>query len=161
MCSITASIDTAVRDQLATRLAEPLPVSSRTGCICSLCLRSQLTPRSYLMCVCVPFPSLCAGITVPDTSLTSLDAASFERLLDSSMRSWTELKRRGIWLQVPIEKADFIAPAAKHGEEANSKHAHGGGLERCNARCSPSTPLAVLCQSAVQVLSSITHSLGM
>lgn len=141
---------------MATRSAAPLPVFARR-------LRSARfrCDRHSLRAHVPPFaPSLFVGITVPDTSLTSLDAESFERLLDSSMRSWTELKRRGIWLQVPIEKADFIAPAAKHGEDANSEHAHGGGLERCDARCSLSTPLAVLCESAVQVLSFITRSLG-
>jgi ADP-ribose pyrophosphatase YjhB (NUDIX family) len=47
-------------------------------------------------------------------SLPSNDA-QFEEMLTYSMGYWKEIKRRGIWLKLPIERASFVPIAAKQG----------------------------------------------
>jgi len=60
------------------------------------------------------------GVTIPDSSLQSItDVDAFSEILTRSLEEWTKQKRRGIWMQVPVEKSAFIAPAAAMGFECH------------------------------------------
>jgi len=68
-----------------------------------------------------------SGVTVPDSSLAHLDGndvSAFASLLTSSLARWAELKRRGLWIQIPVHQSAFIAAAAKEGFECH--HAQPG-----------------------------------
>lgn len=61
-----------------------------------------------------------SGVTVPDTTLEAFqpdEADKFAALLQSSMDVWTQLKRRGLWIQVPLARSGFIAACAAEGFE--------------------------------------------
>ena len=54
------------------------------------------------------------GVTVKRHHLEEIpDSLTFQERLESSLKTWKEEGRRGIWLQIPTEKADMIPVATK------------------------------------------------
>ena len=54
------------------------------------------------------------GVTVKRHHLEEIpDSLTFQEKLESSLKTWKEEERRGIWLQIPTEKADMIPVATK------------------------------------------------
>ena len=54
------------------------------------------------------------GVTVKRHHLEEIpDSLTFQKRLESSLKTWKEEGRRGIWLQIPTEKADMIPVATK------------------------------------------------
>jgi 8-oxo-dGTP pyrophosphatase MutT (NUDIX family) len=57
-----------------------------------------------------------SGVTIPDSTLLTIpDIQTFELLLQSSLAEWIRSHRRGIWMQVPVEKSAFIQSAVREG----------------------------------------------
>jgi 8-oxo-dGTP pyrophosphatase MutT (NUDIX family) len=57
-----------------------------------------------------------SGVTIPDSTLLTIpDIQTFELLLQSSLTEWIRSHRRGIWMQVPVEKSAFIQSAVREG----------------------------------------------
>lgn len=55
------------------------------------------------------------GGVIIDSTLLPTELDTYTETLKTSLRYWKENSKRGIWLKIPIDKVDFVAPAVKEG----------------------------------------------